>query len=164
METVKIGDHVIITCDENRFCGKGALVVSEPLKCGEGKFSIQVVSVKVFSRDYSFFEGGWEEIFMILNVSDLKPDTKRSFDESRLEVKFGSFWIVYFLINPLNPNSECGFCNNSARVRIEMNIWGSIYQYDVCHTCAKKWDGVRADGPPVKKAKELPANATPAVA
>ena len=158
METVNVGDHVVIDCSENRFHSKGALVVSIPFDCKVGDSPTKVVAVKVFDRGWFFGgDGEWKEFFLILELSNLKADTKDAFEMSRLEVKFGHFWTVHFIKEDLNPDAECAYCQSSARVRIELNIWGSIYQYDVCRSCAVKWDGALTDSPPEKNVDTLSA-------
>ena len=152
METPNVGDHVVIHCNENRFHRQGAIVVSLPFVFETNGVSTQLVTVKVFSKKFEHMEPSkWEEIFMIMKVSDMKPDTENVFEMKRVEVKFGHFWVAYFLKEPLNPDKECCFCQNSVKRRIELNIHGCIHQYDVCQSCAKKWDGVLTDGPPLKK-------------
>jgi hypothetical protein len=75
---------------------------------------------------------------------------KRDAEMYRLERKFGKFWAFHFLKEPFKDGQGCYCCDDEATQRIEANIWGTIYQYDTCQACAKKWDGVRTDGVPPK--------------
>lgn len=153
MESVNLGNHVIIRDENSRYLGNGALVVSEPFDCEIKGILTKVVAVKVFYKDWDNY-GEWTEDFIIFSLSKLNLDKKHKFEISRLDVKFGRFNAVFFLDKDLDPNEECAFCQNSARKRIELNIWGTITQYDVCHSCAEKWDGKRTDGSPLKKVDE----------
>jgi len=156
VNSLNIGDKVVIVCNQNRFHGEGALVVSEPYRVSE---EIELVTVKVFYHDWEIGGGGeWKECFMIIDSVFLMPDTEWKFEGKRIEIKFPGCHHVSFLRNPINFESECHICNCAARVRIDVNIWGTIYQYDVCRECAKEWDGKRTDGLPEKK-REAAANA-----
>ena len=152
METVKVGDHVIIQDQENRYYGKGALVVSWPLACAILKVETQVVAVKVFSQEWDLHTfGEWRDVILIVEVSHLKPDTEQVYEMSRLAVKFGDFWRARLKVEPLDLEAECAFCSSSVRSRIELNHSGTVVQYDVCLSCAKRWDGVWTEVPPEKK-------------
>lgn len=155
MDKVEIGDYVIVTDQDNQFYGKGALVVSHSYQTA-AVASLRFVAVKVFSREWGYpNHGEWKEVFLVLEISDLRSDTDQVFEMSRLEMKFGKFWQARLLTKPLDPEAECSFCDNPTKVRIELNIWGTINQFDVCHTCAKQYDGIRCDGVPDKKVKTV---------
>lgn len=154
MSKFEIGDHVIVRDNENRYYGEPAIVVSFPLKCHIEGISTEVVAVKLFSKNYGFCEERWQEIFMVIDISHLIPDTEQKFDMKRIEIKFGHFWQANFLKKELCENDECAFCSDFVKKTIEMNHNGCIYQYHVCSSCAKQWDSKRTDGPPLKVKKD----------
>jgi len=158
MESVNIGDHVIIDCQENRYWGDGAVVVSHPFDCEIRGIMTQVVAVKLYHRNYGFeAREKWEEIIVVMSLGQLRPDTGKKFEQVRLERKFGEFWIAYFLVDKIDFQKECAVCHNLVTKRIEINVWGCIHQYDVCSGCAKKYDGIRTDGLPLKVSKKITA-------
>ena len=60
---------------------------------------------------------------------------------------------AYSLGEPLNTEKECMHedCPDKCKQRIMVNIWGSVYEIDVCDNHAKKWHGMCADSFPFKK-------------
>jgi len=138
---IEINDCVVIKDETSPFCGNGAVVVSSPFDCEINRVSTQVVTVKVFDNYHGCpIKNGrqWVSLFLIVDISNLIPDTNHLFDMLRLKIKFGPFLKANFLEKALDFDQKCAFCQNRVQTRIEIKNHGIIDQHDVCGACASR--------------------------
>ncbi len=141
MNTIEINDCVVIKDETSSFCGNGAVVVSASFDCEIKGVSTQVVTVKVFDNHHSCrvkHGGQWVSVYLIVDISNLVPDTNHLFDMLRLKIKFGPFLKANFLEKALDLSQKCAFCQRLVQTRIEIKSHGVINQYDVCGVCANR--------------------------
>lgn len=146
----KVDDRVVIIDSKSIYHCEPAMLITAPFWSELNGVRSEVAIVKIISREYNLDVSTWQEITILVNTSKLQIDHNRMYDMKRLEVKFGTFLGVNFLQKPIDTKTECCFCCDYSEKRIEIIISGSVYQYDVCGKCARKWDGRIADTPPLK--------------
>lgn len=67
--------------------------------------------------------------------------------EYRCRLKFGNqFHSLFALKEPFKAGTQCYCCKENADRRVEVNIWGSVAQYDMCEEHAEQCDGMCCDG------------------
>lgn len=99
-----------------------------------------------FDGEYRFtldgYEYGWnltEECYRVLPESELPL-------EHRCKLKFGNqFHSLFTLKEPFKAETQCYCCKAEATRRVEVNIWGSVTQYDMCDDHAMQYDGMCCD-------------------
>ena len=141
MNNIEINDCVVIKDETSSFCGNGAVVVSAPFDCEIKGVSTQVVTVKVFDNYQGHLTKNgrqWASVFLIVDISNLIPDTNHLFDMLRLKIKFGPFLRANFLEKALDLSQKCAFCQRLVQTRIEIKSHGVINQHDVCGVCANR--------------------------
>lgn len=82
-----------------------------------------------------------------LEIIELSPAEKASYF-------FGKkgWTMVNCLKEPFKENHPCSVrdCPNMRSRRIYVNIWSSVYEFDVCPSCAVAWHRKRCDSFPVR--------------
>ena len=74
-------------------------------------------------------------------------------EEERLNQRFGGMWHhAYFKTDP-KLDELCYSCHRHATIRIEVNIWGVVQEFDVCEEHAE-YDGRNCDIMPKRSENE----------
>ena len=118
---------------------------------GEGEENIGIT----FGRDMRYMFGSQFKKDGIMLFSEKNLKMVEDFPSKiKAELLFkDSYSRLYTLNKPLNKDSECGHkdCPKKAEKRAMINVWGSVYEVDVCPQHFEEFNGHLIDDFPWKK-------------
>ncbi len=84
-------------------------------------------------------------------ASSTKEHLKEEENKAYLDIRYGLMWHSYVPKRKWDLDLKCHCCGAVAERRIDWNCWGTVYEADVCSSCAEKYDGACSDGIPLYK-------------
>lgn len=151
---LEIGNIVTVLLEDSTYCDCQGQVV-EIKDDGDEDGPIGVRFGREYNHLFDFFQTG-DSITVRFLEAELRKDLEWNL-EVRLFRAFGSS-VCNFLMErtvPFDPKNECQaeLCSEDCARRCLINIWGTVYEIDLCETCAKLFDGKWGESWPNKRSQ-----------
>jgi len=149
---LKVGDIVTVVHKHYIYSDKQGEVV-EIKDDGDEDGNIGVKFGRWYRHLFDYSDGDNNSVTVRFLEGELRKDANWGLEVKVLQ-RFGeNCWhSVYVLDKPFDPTKRCKTegCNIVNARRCLINIWGNVYEIDLCEECAREYDGKCGESFPAK--------------